>query len=164
MSAAAQVSTTRERQRQREAAYRVRRKSDPERLSAAKAAQKRWRAANPEKKKTYAKAKIKSYKRRKPWVFTVIAAKRRAKKYGMEFELSSAWGAERYALGSAISGLPFGEGPYAPSIDRIDSNLGYTLENSRLVLHAENLFKNQWSDAVIVTIAKAIARKASHAA
>lgn len=36
--------------------------------------------------------------------------------------------------------------PWAASIDRLDSTRGYVLENVRLVVHAYNLVKNEWSD------------------
>lgn len=155
------TSATREHQRGREAAYRERLKNDPERLELRRAAQREWRDSVPEKRKQYEKNKIASYKSRKPWVFAVIAAKRRAKVYGMEFELSSEWGEERFHLGSSLSGLPFGDGAYAPSIDRIDSGLGYTKENSRMVLLAENLFKNAWEDSVILDIARAMVARSA---
>jgi hypothetical protein len=150
------LSETREYRRERERAYRERLKLDPERLTKRKSAQRSWRASVPEKKRQYSLARIASYKRRKPWVFTVIAAKRRAKVFKMEYSLSSEWGEEQYKRGSALSGMPFGEGPFAPSIDRIDSDGGYTIDNCRMVLAAENLFKNKWDDETILKIARAM--------
>lgn len=39
--------------------------------------------------------------------------------------------------------------PYSPSIDRIDSNLGYTPENCQIVVYAFNSIKNQWDMDII---------------
>lgn len=49
--------------------------------------------------------------------------------------------------------------PWAPSIDRIDSEKGYTLENCRIVCGAANLAMNMWGEEVLLTMAKAMARK-----
>jgi hypothetical protein len=49
--------------------------------------------------------------------------------------------------------------PWAPSLDRIDSHLGYTKENCRLVCCAANFAMSQWGEEVLVEMAKAIARK-----
>ena len=151
-------SSTRERHREYEARYRANLRLDPER-SAKKAANAReWRRANPEKRKQYDKARTASYLARKAWLIAFRAASRRARRFGLEFHLTHEWAAEKYERGSPLSGLPFGVGPFAPSIDRIDSDGGYTIDNSRMVLRAENLFKNEWSDDVVVTIATAIAK------
>ena len=64
----------------------------------------------------------------------------------------------------ALSGKPFREAkhgsgraqrPYAPSLDRIDPRIHYTLENCRLVLTAVNFALNAWGDEVFLDIAEA---------
>lgn len=61
-----------------------------------------------------------------------------------------------------ISGIPFEydeypnahRRPWVPSIDRIDSSLGYTKENCRLVCTAVNLAMNEWGYDVLIRIAR----------
>lgn len=51
-----------------------------------------------------------------------------------------------------VTGIPFSvrkigdyrRQPFSPSLDRIDVNVGYTLENCRLVCTAVNLAMNEW--------------------
>jgi hypothetical protein len=161
MSDTIAYSDTREAKREYEARYRARLKADPERAEKKRAVNRQWRRDNPEKRTLYGKAKIAACRVNKPWLLAFKTARRRAYKYKMEFALTQEWVKAKYELGSPLSGLPFsGEiGPFSPSIDRIDSNLAYTPENCRLVLLAENLFKNQWHDGQIIEIAKAIAAR-----
>lgn len=56
----------------------------------------------------------------------------------------------------AVSGIPFsldrhasGRAPLAPSIDRIDSGIGYVAGNVRLVCQLANLAMNTWGEAVL---------------
>jgi hypothetical protein len=49
--------------------------------------------------------------------------------------------------------------PLAPSIDRIDSRSGYTLENCRLVCVAVNLAINEWGEDLFGRVAKAYVRR-----
>jgi len=89
----------------------------------------------------------------------ISTAKCRAKKKGRCFTLTPEWAKERLEVGICeLSGLPFelgeptGKGrsagplPYAPSIDRIDQDKGYTVKNSRMILNCLNAFKNIMSD------------------
>lgn len=67
----------------------------------------------------------------------------------------------------AISGLPFqpdaAEGTFRsafrPSLDRINPAKGYTPTNIRLVLTIVNIAMNQWGEAPLIEVAKAIAAK-----
>lgn len=45
--------------------------------------------------------------------------------------------------------------PFAPSLDRIDSAKGYTLENCRLVCFAVNAAMNEWGESVFKVVAAA---------
>ena len=65
----------------------------------------------------------------------------------------------------ALSGVSFsmealGHGaaprPFAPSIDRIDSRLGYTLENCRLIAWALNVFFGVWGSDVALRLARGL--------
>jgi hypothetical protein len=62
-----------------------------------------------------------------------------------------------------LTGLPFRETPvgsgrarrpFAPSLDRIDSNQPYSRRNCRLVLQAVNFALNAWGDDVFLAIAE----------
>lgn len=87
----------------------------------------------------------------------------RAAKIGVTFDLTKEWVEERLSSGCAITGLPFsfsfgGRGAYSPSVDRIDSSLGYTSSNCRLVLWSVNSALGTWGLEVFRPIADAIAK------
>lgn len=48
--------------------------------------------------------------------------------------------------------------PWAPSLDRIDSDNGYSLTNCRLVCAAVNLAMNEWGEEPLRRIARALVR------
>jgi hypothetical protein len=91
-------------------------------------------------------------------------ARTRASKFALEFDLDTSWVEERLSKGvCSVTQLPFvlirgatRKHPMAPSIDRIDSTLGYTKENCRLVVTIYNFAKNEWSDADVLMLAKAL--------
>lgn len=64
----------------------------------------------------------------------------------------------------AVTGLPFDYSstsdtkcnPFAPSIDRIDSNQGYLKSNVRLVIWQYNLMKGEMSDEDVYLICKEV--------
>ena len=66
----------------------------------------------------------------------------------------------------AISGLPFDDReryeeafvatPWAPSIDRIENDRGYTTDNVRLVCMVANFALNEWPDHVLQRLARGI--------
>lgn len=67
----------------------------------------------------------------------------------------------------SVTGLPFDlnkpegsmKNPYAPSIDRIDPNVGYIKENTRLVIWQYNLMKGEISDAELLKLCKLIVER-----
>lgn len=86
-------------------------------------------------------------------------AKRRAFDKGLPFELDVEWLESRLDK-CELSGLDFVESniPFMPllaSIDRIDSNKGYTKENSRVICYALNSAFNRWGSEVFEMIARA---------
>jgi hypothetical protein len=96
-------------------------------------------------------------------------AKARAKDKGLVFSLNIGWVEEKMRAGKCeATGMSFvfteyGHGttktnPYAPSLDRIDSNGGYTLDNTQVVLSAFNKFKSDMVQHEIIDIAKAIVK------
>lgn len=62
----------------------------------------------------------------------------------------------------AVTGTPLsleilshdGRKPFAPSIDRIDNEKGYTAENCRVVCLAANIAMNTWGEGVLLTMLK----------
>jgi len=67
----------------------------------------------------------------------------------------------------ALSGIEFrrnvgmGPGPFSPSIDRIQPELGYTKGNCRFILHAINAMKGSGSDEEMLLIARALVSRAA---
>lgn len=51
---------------------------------------------------------------------------------------------------------PYERQPFMPSIDRIDSQKGYTADNVRLLCTAANLAINTWGDWVLIEMSKAL--------
>lgn len=95
----------------------------------------------------------------------VRSSRKRASVKGLPFELSQSdiralW--ERCGGKCEITGIPFdfdlleakhARRPYAPSLDRINNDLGYSIDNLRVVCVAVNLAMNQWGEAVLLRIA-----------
>jgi predicted DNA-binding transcriptional regulator AlpA len=96
-------------------------------------------------------------------------ARRNAKKRGIDFLLSETEYKEMVVESCntcAVSGILFdfsgtqqgAKRPWAPSIDRIDSNLPYTRRNCRLVCSAVNIAMNEWGETVLMRIARALTK------
>lgn len=89
----------------------------------------------------------------------ICAARHRARTRGLEFNLTRDWVLERIARGCEATGLPFvltGDSkngrlrsPWSPSIDRIDTNRGYTQDNCRMVVLAFNTARSDWGDETV---------------
>jgi hypothetical protein len=99
------------------------------------------------------------------------SAKTRARYKDLDFELELDWIKQKLQLGKCeATGLNFvftryGEfketkklNPYAPSLDRIDSSLGYTVDNTQIVIIAFNKFKSDTAQHKVINIAKAIVK------
>jgi len=88
------------------------------------------------------------------------------KKNNIPYDLDIEWYIEQLKEGCALTKIPFVisklddikkkgvYSPYQPSIDRIDPNEGYLKSNCRLILHALNLFKLNFSDDHMYKIAE----------
>lgn len=95
------------------------------------------------------------------------AAKRRAKKKKIEFELSTDFIVEMWEKQNgkcALTQIEFlipqertggKASPFAPSIDRIDSSKGYEKDNVRLVCVAVNYALNEFGEEIFKQICKA---------
>jgi hypothetical protein len=98
----------------------------------------------------------------------VRSARKRAAIKGLPFDVKPAdarllW--DRCGGKCEVTGIPFdfelmaakhSRRPYAPSLDRRDNALGYSVENVRVVCVAVNLAMNQWGEAVLLRIAAAL--------
>jgi hypothetical protein len=93
-------------------------------------------------------------------------AAKRAKLSGLEFSLLWEPVAAEIERGNcAVTGLPFDlkpgpdkhhANPWAPSLDRRDSSKGYTPDNVQVVVAAYNYAKSEWSEDVLLRLARAI--------
>ena len=86
----------------------------------------------------------------------------------MEFDLTREWAEEKIEAGVCeVTGLQFEYSkdgkdrfqPFIPSVDRIDSSKGYTQDNCRMVVWIYNMAKAEWSDDIVLRMAKALVSK-----
>lgn len=97
--------------------------------------------------------------------------KSKAKKEGRNFNLDENWiKTQLKNKVCSVTGLPFeiptykpgkvGErGPWTPSVDRIDNNLGYTKNNCQLVIWMYNLAKNNYTENDLIRMSMAFVSK-----
>lgn len=90
-------------------------------------------------------------------------ARRAAAKKGLPCTLTKEWIQDRLENGVCeVSGVPFDFGEtslkhrnkYGPSLDRQSSNLGYTVENTRMVVWIFNLWKSTYTDDEVYEFAR----------
>lgn len=88
-----------------------------------------------------------------------------AQRRDIEFSLTYSWFSKRLKTGHCEeTGIPFATKeekngkphPYSASVDRIDNDLGYTPENSRMVVWALNAARNTWGDEPLFRIVDAL--------
>ena len=92
-----------------------------------------------------------------------VEARKRAAKKGIEYTLTADDEKRikfQHSYRCALTNVPFSldrmgfnRTPYAPSLDRIDSQQGYTRENVRLVCTATNYAMNEWGEGVFSRLA-----------
>ncbi len=93
--------------------------------------------------------------------FLLRGAKSRAVKYGRDYDLTLDWARARWTGKCELTVIEFDWSrgtihALSPSLDRIDSSIGYTQENCRFILQAINAFKGAESDEMMFTIARAM--------
>lgn len=98
----------------------------------------------------------------------LVWVRARAGKTSRDFDLTIEWVAERLERGVCeATGIPLilasdssrAIPPWSPSIDRKDSSRGYTMDNCQVVCWAYNMAKSEWSDDVVLTMARALVAK-----
>lgn len=98
----------------------------------------------------------------------IAAAKWSSKKKGFVLAIDRAWVAEKLVSGKCeltgiafdLSPLPGGrQNPYTASLDRKDCSIGYTPENTRVILWALNAAFNTYGEGVYAKIAEVYLQK-----
>jgi hypothetical protein len=94
--------------------------------------------------------------------------KTRAKQKGISFDLTQDWIKQKLNEGAcSVTGISLDfknpRSPFSPSWDRLDSNLGYTKDNVRLVCWIYNCAKNEWNDDDVLAMAEAIIKNKKQA-
>lgn len=107
--------------------------------------------------------KMKEYQEKlPPWSYFLKNSITRAKKKGLEHDLTEEWFADNWTGKCQLTGIPFvknykvGPSPLSASVDRIDNSKGYTQDNCRLILNGLNSLKGQGSDDLMYVIAAAL--------
>lgn len=105
----------------------------------------------------------------RPWARCLAHAKQRSSKKSLPFDLTREWAESVWTGECAVTGLPFEMGDakwhaFSPSIDRVDSSLGYVQTNCRFVLFAVNSLKSTGTDEQMLAVARAIVERSDHQA
>lgn len=97
-----------------------------------------------------------------------LAARARSARYGMDFSLTYDWVLERFRGLCESTGLPFSLDappagrnfhPDCPSIDRIDSSKGYTIQNCRAIRISVNLAKHEQPEDEFLAMCRAVVKQ-----
>ncbi len=128
---------------------------------------KKWRAKHP----GYSTVKRRERQKLNPAKHLLTHYKYWAKIRKKSFSLTLSWIEKKLIAGICErSGVRFicemgnrdllgGRNPWYPSIDRIDSSLGYTENNCQMVITLYNFAKNEWTDADVLKMAKGLVAK-----
>ena len=124
-----------------------------------------YKIKNREKLTAYEVAHYRMRRVERPWMNAIYAAKTRATRKRLMFDLTFEWGEKNWTGKCALSGLPFnqaprvgGPNPFAASLDRVDPAQGYVQTNCRFILYALNAFKGRSTDEEMAGIAAALCR------
>ena len=101
----------------------------------------------------------------RPWYNLLGTAKYRAKKESLPFDLTHEWASARWTGYCEMSGIQFvlnkSRSSFSPTIDKVDSSLGYVQSNCRFVLFGVNCMKYTGSDSDVLKMAQGIANRAA---
>ena len=144
-------------------AARTKHREKPESRAHAAAKSREWHANNREHANGWRKVSFEKRRQERPWEHLFGAVKARAKRSKILFTLTPGWVEARWTGKCEITGIPFvispgihHPHPFSPSFDKIKRNLGYTPDNTRIILMAVNLLKYTENDAHVLKIAEAI--------
>lgn len=91
-------------------------------------------------------------------------AKDRSYKHKLPFNITQEWVEDHLTVGCCQrTGIRFdlttkGRSPFAPSLDRIKPSLGYTTENTLIVVLCYNQAKGEWSHEEVIQMAEGLIR------
>lgn len=136
---------------------------------ASKEYQREWRKRNPEKgaeyysrpgQKELSSSHTRNWRRLNPAKTLLTKMRARARQYGRECSITEEQFLALFEpMRCAVTSMPLcwtegPRGPWAPSVDRIDSSLGYTPQNTRVVSVMYNLAKSEWTDEHVMEMAR----------
>lgn len=112
---------------------------------------------------------VNRFKAQKAMEAALARGRERSKDRGREFSLTLEWALdaiEQQGFCCSLTGIPFYTDvedskfrhPFAPSIDRIDSNIGYVPSNCRIIVTAANIALSDWGEDVLRKVALGYAR------
>lgn len=101
---------------------------------------------------------------KRPWRYVFQSRRLEARKKNIPFDLTDEWCASRWTGRCELTNIEFiknpagsrGPYPFSCSLDRIEPELGYILENCRFILWGCNALKGCGTDEDMFAIAKAI--------
>jgi len=121
----------------------------------------KWREDHPEQARLFAEQAKERYWE-KPWLKMVIAAKYRANRRNLPFDLTNDWAEKRWTGFCELTGIPFAPryaastSIFSPSLDKIIPVKGYVQTNCRFILFGVNNLKHDGTDEEMYFVAKSL--------
>lgn len=112
----------------------------------------------PERQRRAGRESWHNRKKDKPWLVMLATARRRAADRGQVCELTHEWFRQRWTGKCELTGMEFGEGHMAASVDRIDNDQGYKQDNCRIVLFCVNAMRGNLSDEQMREVARRLTK------
>ena len=140
-------------------------RNTPKTKSAQKIYRKKYYSNNKDHVNSKSISRRASIQKTKPYILLIQGAKKRANAKCIDFEIDVAWAESRWTGACELTGIVFteyseaGDKEFSPSIDKINSSLGYTKNNCRFILNCVNRFKGIMSDNEMNLIASRLLNK-----